>query len=146
MSRAAAPRPPAAGPPVFPPGATLGIEKSVEVTRLLQAAAYFPIFNVHNPAIPNDTVPLLPIATQTLGQALFTAVNVNEQLRRFDVVTEMGPQGLRAYNAISSDPVANVTIRWTPIPESYAPSPGISPPPTLLNPFASQRFTMLNGQ
>jgi len=138
--------PPLASPPVFPPGATPGIEKSGEVTRLLQAAAYYPIFNVHNPAIPNDTVPLFPIAKQTLGQALFTAVNVNEQLQRFDVVTEMGPQGLQAFNAISSDPVANVTIRWTPIPDNYAPSPGISPPPTLLNPFTTQRFTMLNGQ
>jgi hypothetical protein len=138
--------PPLASPPVFPPGAPSGIEKIGEVTRLLQAAAYFPIFNVHNPAIPNDTVPLLPIAKQTLGQALFTAVNVNEQLQRFDVVTETGPQGLHAYNAISSDPVANVTIRWTPIPDNYIPSPGVSPPPTLLNPFRQQRFTMLNGQ
>src|SRR6185436_7902125 len=110
MSRAAAPRPPAAGPPVFPPGATLGIEKSGEVTRLLQAAAYYPIFNVHDPAIPNDTVPLLPIATKRL----FTAVDVNEQLQRFEVMTEMRPQGLQAFNAISSDPVANVTIRFTP--------------------------------
>jgi len=144
--RAAAKAPPAASPPVFPIGAGSGSDRIGEVTRLLEAAAYFPIFNVHNPAIPNDTVPLLPIAKQTLGQALFTAVNVNEQLQRFDVVTEMGPQGLRAFNAISSDPVANVTIRWTPIPDNYAPSPGVSPPPTLLNPFASQRFTMLNGQ
>jgi hypothetical protein len=131
---------PSAGPPVFDPG-TVG-----EVTRLLEAAAYFPIFNVHNPAIPNDTVPLLPIAKNTLGQALFTAVNVNEELHRFEVVTGVGPQGLQVFNAISSDPVANVTIRWTPIPENYAGSPGVSPPPTLLNPFASQRFIFLNGQ
>lgn len=117
-----------------------------EVTRLLKAAAYFPIFNVHNPAIPNDTVALLPFATETLGQALFTAVNVNEELRRFEVVTQVGPQGLSAYNGLSREGVANVSIRWTPIPENYAPSPGVSPPPTLLNPFASQRFTMLNGQ
>src|SRR5688500_19186966 len=96
MSRAAA----TTSPPVFPPGSSPGTEMSGEVTRLLQAAAYFPIFNVHNPAIPNDTVPLLPIAKQTLGQALFTAVNVNEQLQRFDVVTEMGPHGLHAFNAI----------------------------------------------
>src|SRR5688500_13382834 len=144
MSRAATTTRPSASPPGFPPGSTPGIEMSGEVTRLLQAAAYFPIFNVHNPAIPNDTVALLP--NEILNQYLFTAVNVNEQLQRFDVVTEMGPQGLHAYNAISSDPVANVTIRWTPIPHDYAPSPGISPPPTLLNPFGSQRFTMLNGQ
>jgi hypothetical protein len=143
LSRAAATPPPATSPPVFPSGATAGTEKSGEVTRLLEAAAYFPVLNVHDPAIPNDTVPLLPIATQTL----FTAVNVNEQLQRFEVVTEMGgPQGLHALNAISSDPVANVTIRFTPIPDDYAPSPGVSPPPTLLNPFASQRFTFVSGQ
>jgi hypothetical protein len=138
--RATTASPPPASQPVFPPGT------ADEVTRLLAAAAYFPIFNVHNPAIPNDTVALLPIATQTLGKALFTAVNVNEALRRFEVVTQVGPQGLTAVNRVSSDDIANVTIRWTPIPSSYAPSPGVSPPPTLLNPFTSQRFTMLNGQ
>jgi hypothetical protein len=116
-----------------------------EVTRLLKAAAYFPIFNMHNPAIPNDTVPLLPIAKQTLGQALFTAVNVNEELHRFNVEAAVGSRGLTAVNQLSAEPVANVTIRWTPIPDSYSPSPGVSPPPTLLNPFASQRFTFVNG-
>ncbi len=120
-----------------------------EVTRLLESAAYFPIFNKHSDApdaIPNQPVPLLPIATQTLGQLLLTAVNVNEELHRFEVVTTMGPQGLSASNLISDQTIANVNIRWTPIPESYAPSPGVSPPPTILNPFTSQRFTMLNGQ
>jgi hypothetical protein len=131
---------PAASPWVSPPAAV------DEVTRLLEAAAYFPIFNVHNSAIPNDTVPLLPIATQTLGQALFTAVNVNEVLHRFEVETWMGPQGPTAANWISSRDVANVTIRFTPIPDDYSPSPGVSPRPTLLNPFKSQRVTMLNGQ
>jgi hypothetical protein len=138
--------PAAAGSPMFSSGAGPAGDGTGEVTRLLKQAAYFPIFNVHNPAIPNDTVPLLPFATNTLGQALVTAVNVNEELRRFDVVTQAGPQGLTARNRIGSNGVANVSIRWTPIPEGYAPSPGVSPPPTLLNPFASQRFTMLNGQ
>src|SRR5688572_7463981 len=138
--RAAAATTPVPGPPVVPPGTM------EEVTRLLKAAAYFPIFNVHNSAIPNDTVALLPVATETLGQALFTAVNVNEALRRFEVVTQVGERGLSAANWISPEAIANVTIRWTPIPDDYAPSPGVSPPPTLLNPFRSQRFTMLNGQ
>lgn len=142
--RAAGANMPPARPPA--PGAGLGSPQVGEMTRLLEAAAYFPIFNVHNPAIPNDTVPLLPIARDTLGQALFTAVNVNEELRRFDVMTQVGPQGLTPINRISQNGVANVSIRWTPIPDDYIPSPGVSPPPTLLNPFASQRFTMLNGQ
>jgi hypothetical protein len=119
------------------------------VTRLLARAAYFPIFNVHSDAsdaLPNQPVPLLPIATETLGPLLLTAINVNEELHRFEVVTKLGPQGLTASNRISDETMANVSIRWTPIPESYAPAPGVSPPPTLLNPFTSQRFTMLNGQ
>jgi hypothetical protein len=142
----AASMPPPTSSPVFPSGPGAGAGQTGEVTRLLKAAAYFPIFNVHNPAIPNDTVPLLPIPVQALQQSLFTAVNVNEELRRFEVSARVGPQGLSAVNRIGQDGVANVSIRWTPIPEDYAPSPGVSPPPTILNPFQSQRFTMLNGQ
>jgi hypothetical protein len=138
--RAAATPPPAnatvlsAGPGTF------------QVAQLLKAAAYFPVFNAHDPAIPNDTVPLLPIPIRALQQSLVTAVNIHEELRRFEVVAQVGPQGLSAVNRISPDGVANVSVRWTPIPENYSPSPGVSPPPTILNPFQSQRFTMLNGQ
>ena len=130
------------GVPVFPAGTDPETYKIGEVTRLLKAAAYFPIFNVHNPSIPNQTVPLLPV----LDQQLFVAINVNEALHRFEVVTRVGPQGLTASNRMSEGAIASVQIRWTPIPDSYAPGPGIVPPPTLLNPFRSQRFTMLNGQ
>lgn len=133
---------PASGSPGVSPAAA----ETERVSRLLKSAAYFPIFNVHNDAVPNDTVPLLPVAKQTLGQLLFTAVNVNEALHRFAVTMEVDPQGLAASNRISRNPIGNVSIRWTPIPDDYAPSPGVSPPPTLLNPFRSQRFTMLNGQ
>ncbi|HKH50099.1 MAG TPA: hypothetical protein VKM72_36065 [Thermoanaerobaculia bacterium] len=113
-----------------------------EVTRLLEAAAYFPIFNVHNPSIPNQTVPLLPV----LGEQLFLAINVNESLHRFEVVTHVGPQGMTASNRMSREPIAEVHIRWTTMPDDFAPGPGLLPPPTILNPFRSQRFTMLNGQ
>lgn len=129
------------------PPATSSVRDPIgDVNRLLQAAAYFPVFGLHDPAIPSDTVPLLPIAPRVLGQALFTAVNVHEQLRRFDVVPDLGPQGLRAFNALGSEPAADITTRWTPIPDHYVPSPGVSPPPTLLNPFTSQRFALINGQ
>jgi hypothetical protein len=76
---------------------------------------------------------------------LAVAFNVNEELHRFEVGTDVGPHGLTAINAIGDQAVANVTIRFTPIPDDYRPSPGVSPPPTLLNPFKHQRFTMLNG-
>jgi hypothetical protein len=145
MSRpttAATPASPLSLPPVFPPGTDPETYKLGEVTRLLKAAAYFPIFNVHNPSVPNSTVPLLPV----LDQQLFVAINVNEALHRFEVVTQVGPQGLTATNRMSQGAIAGVQIRWTTIPDDYAPGPGFLPPPTLLNPFRSQRFTMLNGQ
>jgi hypothetical protein len=107
-----------------------------EVARLLAATATFPIFNVHNPAIPNQTVPLLPV----LQERLMIAVNIREALHRFEVVTRV------ASNRISRSPIAEVQIRWTPIPDDFTPGPGLLPPPTILNPFRSQRFTMLNGQ
>ena len=40
-------------PPTFPPGVNPETYKLDEVTRLLESAAYFPIFNVANPANPN---------------------------------------------------------------------------------------------
>lgn len=149
MSRATTGTTATATPPLAPAAPHAESYRIDEVSRLLAGAAYFPIFNKHSDspeALPNQPVPLLPIARQTLGQVLLTAINVNEELHRFEIVTSMGPQGPTASNRISDETIANVTIRWTPIPESYAPSPGVSPPPTLLNPFTSQRFTMLNGQ
>lgn len=123
-----------------------GSSQTDEVTRLIEAAASYPIFNLHNAAVPNSTVPLLTnIATQTIGQLLAVAFNVNEELHRFEVETDVGPHGLTGSNAIGDQAVANVTIRFTPIPDDYIPGPGVSPPPTLLNPFKSQRFTTLDG-
>jgi hypothetical protein len=56
-----------------------------------------------------------------------------------------GGRGLTAVNRVGQ-PVARVHIRWTPIPEDFQAAPGLLPPPTLLNPFRSQRFSMLDGQ
>ena len=130
-------------PPTFPPGVDPTTYKIEEVTRLLKAAAYFPIFNVPNPSQPNQPVPLIPGIPQ-----LMIAVEVNEALHHFEVVVEAPTteRGLRAVNRVSRDPVARVHIRWTPIPEDFDPAPGLLPPPTILNPFQSQRFTMLDGE
>jgi hypothetical protein len=117
--------------------------KVEEVTRLLKSAAYFPIFNSDNPNMPNQPVPLIP-GIPILSQYLLTAVNVNEELHRFQVL-EDEQCGLRATNRVG-EPVANVHIRWTPIPENFQAAPDVFPPTTILNPFISQRFTMLNGQ
>ena len=125
-------------------GATPAADQIGEVTRLLKAAAYFPVFNRHDPSVPSQTVPLLPFGL--LSRQLFTAVDLNEELRGFEVVSQAGADGLSARNRVGHQGVASFSFRWTPIPEDYIPSPGVSPPPTLLNPFQSQRFAMLNGQ
>jgi hypothetical protein len=133
-------------PPTFPPGVNPETYKLAEVERLLKSAAYFPIFNADNPNMPNQPVPLIP-GIPFLSQYLLTAVNVNEELHRFQVVEDRVTDGcgLRATNRVG-EPVANVHIRWTPIPENFQAAPNVYPPTTILNPFVSQRFTMLDGQ
>jgi hypothetical protein len=133
-------------PPTFPPGVNPETYKLAEVTRLLKSAAYFPIFNADNPNMPNQPVPLIP-GIPFLSQYLLTAVNVNEELHRFQVIEDRVTDGcgLRATNRVG-EAVANVHIRWTPIPENFQAAPNVYPPTTILNPFVSQRFTMLDGQ
>jgi hypothetical protein len=127
-------------PPSFPPGVDPTTYKIAEVTRLLKSAAYFPIFNIPNPSTPNDPILLFPWL-----DLLMIGVNVNEQLHRFDVRVGQHGHALKATNEVG-DPVANVQIRWTPMPGDFQAAPGRFPPPTILNPFVSQRFCMLNGQ
>jgi hypothetical protein len=129
-------------PPTFPPGVNPETYKVEEVERLLKSAAYFPIFNSDNPNMPNEPVLLIPGIS-----FLMTAVNVNEELHRFRVVeSEPSAEGCLSASNVVGEPVANVHIRWTPIPENFEAAPGRYPPTTILNPFVSQRFTMLNGQ
>jgi hypothetical protein len=134
--------PPFPLPPTFPPGVNPETYQLEKVTHLLKSAAYFPIFNIPNPNTPNQPVLLIPGIS-----FLMTAVNVNEELHRYEVtVTEPTLEcGLRARDRVG-EAVANVHIRWTPIPEDFEAAPGKFPPPTLLIPFFSQRFCMLEGQ
>jgi hypothetical protein len=129
-------------PPTFPPGVDPETYELDKVERLLKSAAYFPIFNVANPNMPNKPVLLIPGIS-----FLMTAVEVNEELHRFDVTVEeaCSDNGLKAVNRVG-EPVANVHIRFTPIPWDFEAAPNKYPPPTLLNPFISQRVSMLDGQ
>jgi hypothetical protein len=133
-------------PSTFPPGINPETYKLREVTQLLKSAAYFPIFNIPNPNTPNEPVPLIP-GIPFLKQYLMIAVQVNEQLHRFEInVEEPTTQcGLKASKQVGES-VAKVHIRWTPIPECFEAMPGKLPPATILNPFASQRFCMLEGK
>ncbi|HXD33090.1 MAG TPA: hypothetical protein VN643_18355 [Pyrinomonadaceae bacterium] len=133
-------------PGLFPPGVDPTVYRLKEVTRLLKSAAYFPIFNTPNPNSPNEPVPLIP-GIPFLAQYLMIAVQVNETLHRFEINVEEtpSPSSLRASKRVG-EPVANVHIRWTPIPENFEAAPGKLPPSTILNPFDSQRFCMLEGR
>jgi hypothetical protein len=74
-------------PPTFPPGVDPQTYKIDEVTRLLEAADYFPIFNVPNPATPNQPVPVpLPLPAPSPQQ--LSAGNASGHRRRFDGAAE----------------------------------------------------------
>ena len=129
-------------PPTFPPGVNPETYQLDAVTKALKSAAYFPIFNIPNPSSPNQPVPLIPGVPY-----LMTAVNVNEELHHYEVNVSAPTcsDGVLAENRIGES-VANVHIRWTPIPDDFEAAPGKYPPATLLIPFFSQRFCMLEGQ
>jgi hypothetical protein len=129
-------------PPTFPPDVDPATYRLETVTHLLKQAAYFPIFSIANPQSPNTPILLLPGVP-----FLITAVEVNEQLHRFEAHVQQPTlnAGVRASNHVG-EPVAHVHIRWTPIPEHFAATPDRMPPTTVLNPFCSQRFAMLDGR
>lgn len=119
---------------------------------MLPRSAFFSLFSVPDPQSPDVPVPPrwpFPFSLLTrlpiLDEALLTAVEVNEGPLRFRVDVDRQGGRLIASNRVG-DEAATVHIRWTPIPWSYAASPGQLPPQTLLNPFAEQRFTMLDGR
>jgi len=129
-------------PPGFPPDADPETYRLAEVNRLLRRAAYFPLFSIPDPGSPNRPIPLSPLLPQAL-----VAVEVHEQLHRFAIAPR--PPGRRGRITASNDvgeAAAAVHIRWTPMADDFEAGPGRVPPPTLLNPFRSQRFTMLDGE
>lgn len=128
-------------PPTFPPDVDPATYRLETVAHQLKQAAYFPIFSIADPASPNIPILLCPGLS-----FLITAVEVNEQLHRFEATVELPThaRGLRAIDRVG-EPVASVHIRWTPIPENFEATPDRIPPTTVLNPFCSQRFTTLDG-
>lgn len=126
-------------PPTFPKGVNPETYKINEVTHLLREAAYLSIFSM-----PDSTKPNKPIVSPR-GEMI--AVEVNEDLHRFDIRVDQptAKRGLRAISSVGQR-VAEVHIRWTPIPDDFEASPGIEPPPTPLDPTRSQRFAMLDGE
>ena len=127
-------------PGAFPPGVDPATYRLEEVTRLLRRAAYLPIFSVPDPGRRNQVIPLLP------GLPFApVAFQVHEQLHRFSVRAWFGHCGLVVSQRVG-EPAASVHIRWTVIPDGFEAGPKRRPPPTVLLPFLSQRFAMLDGE
>src|SRR5262245_11249776 len=111
------------------------------VNRLVQQGAYFSLFSLPSPSSQSTGVPL------AAGLPLPIAFEVHEGLHRFEVKESLPTAecGLRIEQAKGSNQVAKVNMQMTPMPNNYQPGPNRVPPPTILLPFLSQRFTPLNG-
>lgn len=122
------------------PGVTPEAFRVDEVSRVLQRAAYFSLFSVHDPSRPN-----VPIVSPRSSNAI-VGLKVFERMHRFDVHVQ-GPtqrRGLRATNA-TGETAAEIDIDWRVIPEEFVAMPGVLPPPTELDARSSQRFAMYDG-
>ncbi len=149
-------------PPEVPRGADPATYR-LEVVERAMRSAFFSLFSVPNPATPDvpieATLPFpLSLLQTVLGAAakvpllaeagigpLLAAVDVNEGPLRFQTTVGEAACQLLATNTVGK-PIATVRIRWTPIPWDYPANPYTNPPQTILNPLASQRFEMLNGE
>lgn len=118
---------------------------------MLPRSAYFSLFSVPDP--DNPDVPIRPswpfpfslLTRLPLLDQLLVAVEVNESPLRFAVEVAERDGRLLVSNRVGAE-AATVHIRWTPIPWDYRAAVDRRPPETLLNPFAEQRFTMLDGR
>jgi hypothetical protein len=137
-------------PPRLPAGADPLTWRLAAVERGMRSA-YFSLFSVPNPAVPDIPVAAqLPFPWSLLQRLpffpeLLSAVEVHEAPLRFQTTVDAAACQLLATNAVGQ-PIATVNIRWTPIPWDYPANPYTNPPQTILNPLVSQRFEMLNGQ
>ncbi len=127
-------------PPTFPPGVDPATYRLREVAKLLRRAAYFSLFSVHDPTVPNVPITVPGDPSRLIG------LEVNENTHRFEirVATPVCGYGLRAAN-VFGQVAAHVRIHWMVIPEDFQAAPDRWPPPTPLDPTRSQRFTMMDG-
>jgi hypothetical protein len=119
-----------------------------EITRLLKQAAYLPLFSMPNPADPDVPISVWPFSlVPALRNLVLLGVYVNEAPHRFDVTVEepTPTRGLAVQHSVGEQ-VANIHVHFAIMPESFEAGPGRVPPPTLLIPFLSQRFSFPQGE
>ena len=129
----------AAAPPAGEPSSVRGGGEAV--AAVLERAAYFPLFSVHDPSVQNVPIPSPVDPRQLVGMKVF------EQMHRFAIEVKR-PLGARALTAVNrvGQAVAEIEIDWRVIPDEFDAGPDRLPPPTALDPTRSQRFAMYGGQ
>lgn len=127
-------------PPGFPAGVNPETYRFAEVSALLRRAAYFPLFNVHDPNVQNVVIPVPGQPNSLAG------ISVNENTHRFDILVSSPSCGpVKAANLFGQLQAA-VHIDWLVVPEDFEAGPSVTPPRTALDPTRSQRFVMMNGK
>jgi hypothetical protein len=134
------PGPPLPLPPTFPPGVDPTKYRFREVEHLLKRSAYINAFSISIPERPDIPI-LLPGSTNPMAMI---AIRVFEQPHRFRVVDVVDGR-VGATNTVGNLHASLLTLQWTLIPDDFYALPTSDPPPTVLNPTQSQRFTMLDG-
>jgi hypothetical protein len=129
-------------------GANSGNYRAAEVTAWLKRAAYLPLFSMANPQEPDVPISVWPFSlVPALRDLILLGMYVNEAPHRFEVkVEEASPtRGLAAHHSVGGQ-VANIHVHFAITPENFEAGPGRVPPPTLLIPFFSQRFSFPQGE
>ena len=129
----------------------------IELLKKRFISAYFSLFSVPNPNAPNVPVPFefpfpisilqsIPVIGDLMAQFFLAGVDVKEGPKRFSTGYPTDVQhDLVTYNDLGEQ-VATVAIHWRTIPWDFVANPVQDAPPTILNPFGSHRFEMLEGQ
>ncbi len=134
--------------PTLGPRADFGTSSFEEVTRLLKRAAYLPLFSMPNPGDPDVPISVWPFSlVPALRDLILLGMHVNEAPHRFEVqVEEPSPaRGLAVRHSVGEQ-IANIHVHFAITPENFEAGPGRVPPPTLLIPFFSQRFSFPQGE
>lgn len=108
--------------------------------RLVDQAASFNVFSSPCADAARAAIRLRGVNGDVIG------FRVNEDLHRFSVSVQppTAADGLKAANAVG-EKYGTFSHRWMLAPDDFVASPGLEPPPTLLDPSRSQRFVMLDS-
>jgi hypothetical protein len=110
------------------------------VQRLVDRASWINVF-----AIPTANQSKTEIRAPGKSNGIFGA-GCSEILRRFEINMTLPSleSGVKATNIVG-EAAGKLDLRWMLIPDDFLARPGLSPPPTILDPSRSQRFVIQEG-